>query len=147
MEAIHCEAFEDCTIWLEAILHWHFWAEAQTFLKESEPSVLILYLSSFFFSFQWYQNHRAQSLSCRFKLQWIMALKLFSVTVKIGLLLCPFPKWLLQIFAFQHSWQMGFLFSFSAASEASKNVSNILWLSLTLSIKFLRVLLLYLHCN
>lgn len=97
MEAIYYwEAFEDCIIWSEAILHGHFWAEAHTFLKESEPSVLILYLSFFFsFSFQWCQNHWVQSLSCLFKLQWIMALKLFFITVKIGLLLCPFPKWLL----------------------------------------------------
>lgn len=98
MEAIYYwEAFEDCILWSEAILHRHFWAEAHTFLKESEPSVLILYLSFFFFSFsfQWCQNHWVQSLSCLFKLQWIMALKLFFITVKIGLLLCPFPKWLL----------------------------------------------------
>lgn len=52
MEAIYYwEAFEDCIIWSEAILHGHFWAEAHTFLKESEPSVLILYLSFFFFLF------------------------------------------------------------------------------------------------
>ena len=109
------EAFEDCTIWLEAILHWHFWAEAQTFLKDSEPSVLILNLSSFFFfSFQWYQNHRVQSLSCLFKLQWIMALKLFSSLWKLAccFVLSPNGYCRFSHFNILDRWFFFFLFHF-----------------------------------
>ena len=143
------EAFEDCTIWSEAILHWHFWAEAQTFLKDSEPSVLILNLSSFFFFFSVIPEPQSSVTELPFQVTVDNGLKTFFHHCENWPVALSFPQMATADFLISTFLTDGFSFFFfiSSASETSKNVSSILWLSLTLPIKFLRVPLLYLNCS